>query len=51
MLELQNNKGEKITNCKCNTMLELQNKIYNVMQLQNKEEKIGDYRCDVMPEL
>lgn len=33
-------------------MLKLQNKRYNVMQLQNNREKeIVDYRCDVMHEL
>jgi hypothetical protein len=33
-------------------MWKLQNKRYNVMQLQNnKEKEIVDYKCDVMPEL
>jgi hypothetical protein len=32
-------------------MLKLQNKRYNVMQLQNNREEIVDYKCDVMPEL
>jgi hypothetical protein len=52
MLKLQNNKKEKIANCKCNVMLELQNKRYKVMQLQNnKEKEIVDYKCNVMPKL